>query len=83
MGKVIRYFGMSWVSSLAFLTTLGLLVWHIITRTDVSIFLVIILAYIFHAVMWRGQYIDEIERLRDLNDELYSENIRLRRNVNT
>ena len=81
--KTLRYLRMSPVSIMFILVALGLFIWYIVTGVNTSPFLVIVMAYAFRATMWQGQYVDEIERLRDLNDQLYSENAILRqRNMN-
>jgi len=71
--KTLRYLRSSPVSTFFALVAAGLFVWYVTTGTNVSPFLLLVIAFAFHRSMWQGQSDDEIKRLREENEELYKQ----------
>jgi hypothetical protein len=61
--KVYKYLMLDLVSTLFLLSTLGIMIFALLTETDVSWFLWLVVLFIFRGIMWQGQYVD---RIRDL-----------------
>jgi len=59
----LKYFKWSPISTIVLIVTLGLFVWYLITRINLTGYLVIIVLFIACGIMWTGWDKEEIIKL--------------------
>jgi len=59
----LKYFKWSPISTIVLIVTLGLFIWYLITRINLTGFLAIIVLFIARGIMWTGWDKEEIIRL--------------------
>jgi len=62
-----------WVSILYLIATILLFVAHLFLGWNVSFFLLIVIGFTFHGIMWNRQYIERIRYLEEENEFLTKE----------